>query len=283
MKPKIYDCFTYFNEDKLLKVRLETLWDSVDYFIICESILTFTAKPKPINFNFEAFDKYKSKIRYLLIDKFPLGLKSAWDYEIYQRNFLKNGLKDASPNDLVMISDVDEIINPEIINNFNFDKYYRGVFQMKHYQYYLNNLKINQSGSPVLWEVAAITTYKNFEEKFKTMNNLRRYKSKGMFWLLKNKYMELIKTQIIPLGGWHFGWMGGTEAIISKLESFSHQKLNVIKYKNPISIEAKIKAGKDVFKRNEFYHLESVDGSFPFYIKNNEVEFEDWILNSVNP
>lgn len=65
MQYKVFDCFTYFNEDQLLKLRLETLWNKVDYFVICEATKTHTGKDKGINFKIENFEKYKEKIRYL--------------------------------------------------------------------------------------------------------------------------------------------------------------------------------------------------------------------------
>jgi beta-1,4-mannosyl-glycoprotein beta-1,4-N-acetylglucosaminyltransferase len=138
MQHKIYDCFTYFNEDQLLKLRLETLWESVDYFVICEATRTHTGKEKPVNFNFKKFEKYKSKIRYLLIDSYPFETEDPWVYENYQRNYLMNGLNDASDNDWVMISDLDEIPNPDSISSFNPAVYLYGSFHQHAFIYFLN-------------------------------------------------------------------------------------------------------------------------------------------------
>ena len=56
-KPRIYDCFCYFNEDLILELRFETLWDHVDYFVICESVLTISGLPKPLFFDINKFKK----------------------------------------------------------------------------------------------------------------------------------------------------------------------------------------------------------------------------------
>ena len=44
---KIYDCFNFFNELDLLEIRLNTLYDIVDYFVIIESNLTHSGEVKP--------------------------------------------------------------------------------------------------------------------------------------------------------------------------------------------------------------------------------------------
>ena len=107
--PKVYDCFCYFNEDLLLELRLETLWDEVDYFVICESVLTISGLPKPLYFDLENFQKYNSKIRHLVIRDYPFDTSDAWRNERWQRDYLINGLFDANPDDWILLSDVDEI------------------------------------------------------------------------------------------------------------------------------------------------------------------------------
>ena len=91
MKPRIYDCFIFYNESRLLKLRLETLWEEVDLFVICESKYTFSGNPKPINFKMEDFKDFESKIRYLLIDHYPFETDDPWRREEYKRNYLMQG------------------------------------------------------------------------------------------------------------------------------------------------------------------------------------------------
>jgi hypothetical protein len=68
-KPKIYDCFTFFNENELLELRLMTLYNTVDYFVIVEAGQTFTGKPKP--FNLIIPEQYTEKIRYIKLATLP--------------------------------------------------------------------------------------------------------------------------------------------------------------------------------------------------------------------
>lgn len=148
---KVYDCFTYFNEDQLLKLRLEELWDVVDFFVICEATRTHTGRPKPLNFNIENFKKYQNKIRYLLLDQYPFETNDPWVYENYQRNYLINGLWDASDHDRVLVSDLDEIPNAKAIYEYKPHLYPRANLLQNVYIYYLNN-QVLLNGAPCLWK-----------------------------------------------------------------------------------------------------------------------------------
>ena len=113
---KIYDCFIFFNENLLTEIRFNILDKFVDYFVICESYYDHRGNVKGYLFEYNKFQNFKDKIIYIKIDEFPNEL-GIWERQDYQRNFLKNGLKDVEPNDLIIYSDADEIINPKIIEN----------------------------------------------------------------------------------------------------------------------------------------------------------------------
>ena len=116
---KLYDCFMYNNEDELLEIRLNVLNKFINKFIIVESLYDHQGKKKKLNFNINKFSKFKKKIRYLVLKKFPEEHNS-WERENYNRNYLINGLYDVKLNDYVMISDLDEI--PKITNKKIFQK-----------------------------------------------------------------------------------------------------------------------------------------------------------------
>ena len=103
---KIFDCFTYFNEDHVLELRLNILNDHVDFFVICEAKEDHRGKTKKLNFNIDNFSKFKKKIIYLAIDKFE-NCKRTWDRQNYQRNYLIKGLSNAMPEDYILFSDVE--------------------------------------------------------------------------------------------------------------------------------------------------------------------------------
>jgi beta-1,4-mannosyl-glycoprotein beta-1,4-N-acetylglucosaminyltransferase len=119
-KNKIYDCFLFFNELDLLEIRLNVLNDYVDYFVLVEATKTFSNKNKKLYYaeNTERFSSFNHKIIHIVVDEHPEfknkkdAVGDVWEYEVYQRNQIIKGLEKADDNDVVMISDVDEIPNP---------------------------------------------------------------------------------------------------------------------------------------------------------------------------
>ena len=98
---------------------MESLWDVVDKFVIVESNKTHTNKPKDYNFlkRSEEFRKYFPKIRYIAEnDPVPFNGVGDWSIENHQRNTIARGLADAEPDDLIFISDLDEIPAPDVVN-----------------------------------------------------------------------------------------------------------------------------------------------------------------------
>lgn len=280
-KPKIYDCFCYFNEDFLLELRLETLWNHVDYFVICESVLTISGMPKTLFFDIKKFKKYESKIRHLIVKDYPFDTSDAWRNERWQRDYLINGLFDAKPNDWIILSDVDEIPRPESIGLYQPDKGKRADFQQYMYAYYLNN-RWERDGVPVIWAGSKVTTFRNLTIFFNgSLELLRSYKPKGLFRGFRRALFKTFLIQKIQNGGWHFSWMAGVEKIIEKLESFAHQEFNKPEFKEPEKIRELIASGRDVLCREWRYKVQNLDDQFPEYLTSNQEKFKFYLLNKV--
>ena len=69
----IYDCFSYWDEDLLLDLRLNTLDSYVDYFVIVEGNKTWQNNSKKLSFNIDNFSKFKKKIIYVRVEDLPDG------------------------------------------------------------------------------------------------------------------------------------------------------------------------------------------------------------------
>src|SRR5690349_24880068 len=116
-----YDCFTFFNELDLLEIRLNVLNPVVDKFVLVESTRTFQNKPKPLYFqqNATRFSAFKDKIIHIVVDQFPdfgdWTEANSWTLEHHQRNSINRGLTRCTRDDVVIISDLDEIPRPETI------------------------------------------------------------------------------------------------------------------------------------------------------------------------
>ena len=149
----IFDCVTYKNEDIILDLRLNVLDEFVDKFIIVEATKDHAGNAKKLNFNMEKFKKFENKIRYIIVDDMPEKVKSfrynnRWWHEnivrdIYQRNQIMRGLYDAKDDDLIVISDIDEIPDLQKLNEFDLKKY--AVFSQKFYKYKFNLLSPSQT------------------------------------------------------------------------------------------------------------------------------------------
>jgi hypothetical protein len=141
---KVYDCFTFFNELDLLEIRLQELYDIVDYFVIAESNMSHSGKPKEYTLleNMARFEQWSDKIRRIAVDDMPVT-DNSWVREKFQRDALSRGLTDVESDDLIIISDLDEIPRAEIIEMIKEDEnqYERYVLQVPLFRYKFNFLK----------------------------------------------------------------------------------------------------------------------------------------------
>ena len=262
----------YFDEDLVLDIRLNTLSDKVDKFIIVEATKNHAGENKKLNFNIQNFKKFQKKINYIVVDDLPLNVKSprrGWHEnharDQFQRNAIQRGYKEFNDEDLIMISDIDEIPNPEKFNEFNISNKI-GCFLQKNFQSKINLL--NVSNGP--WPGTKICQKKNLRSPQWIRNIKTKKKS---FW---NIFRENI--QIINDGGWHFSFLKDPESIKNKITSYSHQEYNTKKFTDIDFIKNKISSGEDLFERKINYKKVDIDDTFPEYIVKNKEMFKNWIL-----
>ena len=260
---KIYDCFMYNNEELPLDIRLNVLDKYVDKFILVESLIDHQGKKKTKILNLNNFGKFKNKISHLIIENFPSNFKP-WDRENYQRNYITKGIEDLNSNDLVMISDIDEIPNLKKIKNFTEFKYF--VFKQKNFSSKINLLN------------------KTFPNWFGTKACKKKF-LKSPQWLRDQKVKKYpfykfykIKWNIIENGGWHFSYLMPPAQIKDKLKSFAHSEFNSDYYTNIDSITKSIQNKDDILKRDQKYEKITFDYNFPKYIHENLTKFDEWII-----
>ena len=167
----IYDCFQYFDEDQMVDLRLNILDKYVDYFVISESTKTHQGKSKKINFDINNFSKFKNKIRFVIADydkkiDFQNHTGGESPIEQHQRNFLIEGTKDASPDDLIILSDSDEIPDLTKLKNINKNKKFV-AFSQKMFMYKLNLQNLNESN----W-IGSKITKKKYIKSMQSLRNL---------------------------------------------------------------------------------------------------------------
>ena len=294
---KIFDCFMYFDEEVVLDVRLNTLDKYVDYFVIVESSFTHKGDNKNLMFNHNKFEKFKNKIIYLVYDKQPKGIEvvnendsegeksrkyilNAVLRENGQRNFIQNGLNKAEDNDIILISDVDEIPNLSEVNFNNISEkiimFHQDMF------YYKFDLKIPN----LLW-----TGTKGCRKKYLLSPQwLRNVKDRKYFHfridiLFSEKKYSSIK--FISNGGWHFSNIKTAEEIEHKLKSYLHhrefdeQSLSVEEIQNIIENKKAIydlKVDKRVNKIGDGSKLVKIKfEKLPIYIQQNKHNYMKWL------
>ncbi len=275
----IYDGFIFFNEIELLELRLEILNDYVDRFIVVESRKTFTNKDKELNFekNKDRFAKYLDKIEYVVIDEFPEDIRDdAWDCEHYQRNAIAWGVKDAKDDDILMVSDLDEIVSPYAVKRVkkllkkNPDTVYK--MELLHFWYYLNYVdqKVFFVAVPVAYTVGKMNRRHEFLlDKDEQGRMLPQYARSDM--------SERVK---IPCGGWHFTYMGGLDRIKKKVDSFSHQEYNTDEWMDDARMTDMIKSGKDLFDRgNADFVSIPVGNLLPKQVRENPEKYKSWLCD----
>ena len=268
----IYDCFSYWDEDLLLDLRLNTLNNYVDYFVIVEGNKTWQNNSKKLRFDINKFQKFKKKIIYVAVEDMPDG-QDPYLRENFQRNSIMRGLSQSSENDLILISDLDEIPDPKKIKYFNKKMRY-AVFQQKHF-YYKFNL---QSQMHPLWFGSRIC----IKKYLKSPQWLRDLKfKKRPFWRLDKRHLN----NIIENGGWHFCNLKSPEDLLYKYKNlcetndpFHFKEKIEEKYLNIEEISKRVATGEDIIGRNDRFNKIILDNSFPDYLIKNKFLFKDWIL-----
>ena len=266
----IYDCFQYFNEDHIVDLRFNILKENVDFFVIVESTINHQGERKKLHFDINKYKSLKKKIIYIVVDDTPKEIIKSHKggeslVEQHQRNSILKGLKKCDDNDLIILSDVDEI--PDLNKLKIFDKNNYAVFSQKMFMYKLNLLNMSEDN----WHGSKICLKKNL----KSPQWLRNLKFKKYpFWRIdKPKNLQIIEN-----GGWHFSYLQKAENISKKIKSFSHGEFNKDHIINEENIRTKIEKGEDIFEREHKIKKIEMDSSFPEYILKNKDKLKDWIV-----
>ena len=294
---KIFDCFMYFDEEVVLDVRLNSLDKYVDYFVIVESNFTHKGDGRDLKFNHNKFDKFKNKIIYLVYDKQPKGIETvnkndseneksrkyilnAALRENEQRNFIQDGLNKAEDNDIILISDVDEIPNLSEVNLNNINE--KIIMFQQDMFYYKFDLKVPD----IVWTGTKSCRKKDLLSP-QWLRNVkdRKYSPFRIDILFSKKKYSSIK--FIGNGGWHFSNIKTAEEIEHKLKSYLHhrefdvQSLTVEEIKNIIENKQAIydlKVDKRVNKIGNGSKLVKFEfDKLPIYIQQNKHNLMKWL------
>ena len=193
--------------------------------------------------------------------------------ENYQRNCISRGLKNANPEDIVIISDLDEIPDPKKIKFFKKEMKY-AVFKQKHF-YYKFNL---QSQSNPNWFGSRICNYKDLKSP-QWLRNLKF--KKRPFWRIDKFRLN----NIIEDGGWHFCNLKTPEELLYKYRNLCETN-DPVNFKEKIDekfldineIIKRVNNNEDIIGRDDNFMYVDIDESFPNYLLENLKNYKSWII-----
>lgn len=281
----VYDCIPFFNELDILKLRLNILNPIVDRFIIEEATVTFSGEPKELCFekNKELFGEFLPKIEYIVVKDSPVDVTTHLR-DKFQKNALERGLAQASEEDVIILSDVDEIPNPDtlqkVIAEFDPDKVYH--FAQRMFYCFLNMEEVSGNLLSITGE------FPDVERKMWLGTKVFGKKN-----ILENGIIELREAPTtaanavrVADGGWHFGYMGSrqesdvSKRIGTKVVAAAHQEYN----NQDILAEARDRLilGQDMFGRKARFERVEVDESYPEYLLAHIEEYRYLIMPPVS-
>jgi beta-1,4-mannosyl-glycoprotein beta-1,4-N-acetylglucosaminyltransferase len=249
------DTFLFNSELDMLELRLNILDPVMDRFVLVESTLTHSGKEKPLYFaeNKERFSPWKDKITHHIVTDMPSPTPNRWVPENHQRNAIMTALGKCKANDLIFLSDIDEIPDPDPVR-----KNKCGGYRQTYSMYYANTIHLSEN-----W-VGTVAQY------------YFHYQQSGMQQVRNNRY----NYQIVNPGGWHFSYMMTAEQIHNKLRAFAHGE-----WDNPeihSLVEKRMEKLDDLFgAHNQPLTVFDIDtGYFPQYLKDNKEKYAKYLHNA---
>lgn len=270
---RIFDCFPFYNEFEILELRLEELWDTVDYFVISEANTTHQNNPKPfyLKDNWDKLKKYHSKIRHVMVEDMPMH-RDTWVGERHQRRCLNRALEDLQSEDIVCVSDCDEIPRPEALELIKEDSndYDRYVLGIPLFYFRLNYIMI----SPQTRQRNIVVTR---GRAFTDPQKEREY----TFHKDHHPTVDLATNSVfLDHGGWHFTYFGDDAFAVNKLKNFAHAESNRPDIIDKVNVEYMIqhKLGFTGYNSPERFEYVIVDDYYPNYITNNLDKYQHRII-----
>ena len=295
---RIFDCFMFYDEEVVLDIRLNSLKNSVDCFVIVESKFYHNGKRRDLRFDINKYPKFKEKIIYIVQDEEPLDLETvikdddegvqsykyifnAHKRENFQRNLISKGLEKANEDDLIMISDVDEIPN---LKDLNIAKVNNKIVIFEQNIFYY---KLNRYLEGFIWHGTKACKKKNL----KSPQWIRNIKNKKFnFWRLDTFFSETkyINNIFIKDGGWHFSNLKNPTDIENKLKSYLHHRDFDVEKIDLKEISKLMKNNETIYdmfadkKEKKFSEKKRKlslypKSELPQYVINNENKFKEWL------
>lgn len=198
-RPRVFDCFLFFNEVELLRARLAYLEPVVDYFVIVECAYTHQGQLRDLLFPgvADSLPVEEGRLIYVAVEDLPSEWDSWAPIERHQRSAIRRGLEAARPDDLVVVADLDEIPKRELVADLRESLVGPVILGLQMSNYYLNLISKRQ------WNRGTRCV------RFRDLPNPDDLRYDKRF-------------PIIPDAGWHISYLGSIEQLVLKQRSLSH-------------------------------------------------------------
>jgi beta-1,4-mannosyl-glycoprotein beta-1,4-N-acetylglucosaminyltransferase len=207
----IIDTFLFNNEFDMLDIRIALSDDWVDRWVVCEGNRTLSGRPKPFHLsdNIQRYAHLGTRLKVIKLD-IPEGW-SNWDIENGQRAALLEGYADCDDNDIIMHSDLDEILDPTRVSEvmLQLERDDRPIScSLEMYMHRLDQ-KLNRN-----WAGNVMAKKRHFQDPCKLYKGVNA----GVGTAQKKKDRSHC-TWTDGNVGWHWGWMGDEELVKNKAAS----------------------------------------------------------------
>jgi len=309
---KIYDCFTFANELDVLDIRLHELDALVDTFVLVEAPRTFRGEEKPLQFdlNRERYARFASRIVHIVVSDIPLPVNGdRWIPQIYQRRAIVRGLPQCAPDDIVMVSDVDEIPDPALLGA-EIDALRRPDPVQDALEWMYGRLRraerrCTRCRNRLVGRLVRRAQPFVFPRKriFRFSHRHYEYYLNGYvtdFWpgctVMRYSALESVfdmdchetrkmwseRTTRFVKGGWHFSYLGGAASIAAKLRSLSDKLCDNEDVWDEERVRTCIERGENLFgKPGDKHRIKYVplDETFPRYVLTHQQELATHIMD----
>ena len=282
---KVFDSIIFLNELDLLEMRLNILNDVVDYFVVTESPFTVSGNEKPLYYaeNKDRFGKFNDKIIHHITEEIPndfhhmlektkfhaaykenatngiplINVPIHFQRAVYNRNNSAFGIAKGNPKpeDLIITSDADEIIDPRVLKNLDWFDPNNFYVAMGPAYYFKLNFKYQDD-----WRGPVICNW--FKLNDTTVDSLRQ---------------NYRNAHCIEDAAWHFSFLGDIEKFKYKIKSYEHCDELGTKEIFQRAESGFLEKGLDVFGRGETYEAVPIDDSYPEFIRNNQEKYKELI------
>ncbi|MBB5754071.1 hypothetical protein [Prosthecomicrobium pneumaticum] len=277
--PRVFDCFPFFNELDLLEIRLNELSAVVDRFVLVEARSTFAGAAKPLHFaqNRERFAPFLDRIHHIVLEDLPSAERAGWPRQDRQRDALAAGLAEAGPDDLVLLSDVDEIPRASAVARAAArpaDRPEIVCFELRMFNYFINletDSRWLRSGPRAvrrkfLGRPSALRSVRGPADN-PLRDTLRAWRAARAMGRPMHRVVERD-------AGWHFTYLGGPEAVHEKLVSFLGSERIDPADLDLGALARRIAASRPMIRRRAAQLVaRALDDSFPEHLRRNVDRF----------